>query len=96
MNTDHNSLKTTVWFRENESFSPENKQPVFKGFVNISRAQIEEILKQEPDEYGCVKLNIAAWLGTSDGTFKGTADLPKPKNNEEFKRKGETPVKKYR
>jgi hypothetical protein len=90
-NSDNNKakdpLKTLVYLKKNEKYSPDAKYPYLRGFLNISREQIEALLLTEPDaKYGTYKLDIAVWTGDVSGVLKGNATLPQPRGNEQFKR----------
>lgn len=82
----YDPTKTLVWFRENEKYDGE-KQPLFKGFFNISREQLEQLRNIEPDENGFYKFQFAAWVGKTEGTFRGTAEVQKPREDEQPKTK---------
>ncbi|AGR48549.1 hypothetical protein A4L_22 [Anabaena phage A-4L] len=79
--------KTLAWVRENEKYEVGGRQPIFKGFVNISREQIELLLANETDDKGCVKLDIALWEdGERPGVFKGSAQPQQPRDGQQFSR----------
>jgi hypothetical protein len=76
--------KTLVWLKKNEKYTPEGRQPYLKGFVNISREQIEALLATEPDQYGCYKLDAALWTSDQQGVLKGSVQPQKPRDGEQF------------
>ena len=56
---------------------PNEKAPIMKGFVSVSRELLEALLDSEADDRGNVKLEVSLWRNKNhDDAVSGTVQLP--------------------
>ena len=71
----HNSKTDSfVYLKRTSTENP--KAPFVKGFISFTPELLRELLSQEPDSYGRVKLDIALWT-KEQGVLQGSGELPK-------------------